>query len=109
MKIEISNGRVIDPQHGVDRVASLYIAAGKVAAIGDGARRLARATRDRRARARRLPGPHRSFRAAARAGLRIQGDARIGNGTRRSPEGSRASRVRPIPIRRSTSRASSKC
>ncbi|NDP43786.1 MAG: dihydroorotase [Aromatoleum sp.] len=35
MKIEIRNGRLIDPKHGVDRVASLYIAAGKVVAIGD--------------------------------------------------------------------------
>lgn len=34
MKIEIADGRLIDPAHGVDRVASLYIAAGKVAAIG---------------------------------------------------------------------------
>ena len=34
MKIEIANGRVIDPRHGVDRVASLFIAGGKVAAIG---------------------------------------------------------------------------
>lgn len=34
MKIEIANGRLIDPAHGVDRVASLYIAAGRVAAIG---------------------------------------------------------------------------
>jgi dihydroorotase len=34
LKIEIANGRLIDPAHGVDRVASLYIAAGKVAAIG---------------------------------------------------------------------------
>ena len=34
MKIEIRNGRVIDPKHGIDRVASLYIAAGKVVAIG---------------------------------------------------------------------------
>ena len=34
MKIEIRNGRLIDPAHGVDRVASLYIAAGKVAAVG---------------------------------------------------------------------------
>ena len=36
MKIEINHGRVIDPKHGVDRrVASLYIAAGRVAAIGE--------------------------------------------------------------------------
>jgi dihydroorotase len=35
MKIEIRNGRVIDPKHGIDRVASLYIAAGKVAALGE--------------------------------------------------------------------------
>ena len=34
MKIEIRNSRVIDPKHGIDRVASLYIAAGKVVAIG---------------------------------------------------------------------------
>lgn len=34
MKIEIRRGRVIDPKHGVDRVDSLYIAAGRVAAIG---------------------------------------------------------------------------
>ena len=34
MKIEIKGGRLIDPVAGVDRVASLYIAAGKVVAIG---------------------------------------------------------------------------
>jgi dihydroorotase len=35
MKIEISRGRVIDPKHGIDRAISVYIAAGKIAAIGD--------------------------------------------------------------------------
>ena len=35
MKIEIHNGRLVDPAHGVDRKTSLYIAAGKVAAIGE--------------------------------------------------------------------------
>jgi dihydroorotase len=35
MKIEIHNGRLIDPAHGVDRKGSLYIAAGKVAAIDE--------------------------------------------------------------------------
>ncbi|HEV8258407.1 MAG TPA: dihydroorotase [Casimicrobiaceae bacterium] len=35
MKIEIRNGRLIDPMHGVDRKASLYVAAGKVAAMGE--------------------------------------------------------------------------
>src|SRR5438128_1030239 len=35
MKIEIRNGRLIDPKHGVDRPASLFIAAGRIAAIGD--------------------------------------------------------------------------
>ena len=35
MKIEIANGRLVDPKHGVDRAASLYVAAGKVAAIGE--------------------------------------------------------------------------
>jgi len=35
VKIEIKNGHVIDPRHGVDRNATLYIAAGKVAALGE--------------------------------------------------------------------------
>jgi dihydroorotase len=35
VKIEIRGGRVIDPKNGVDRVATLYVAAGKIAAIGD--------------------------------------------------------------------------
>jgi len=34
MKIEINNGRMIDPANGIDRKTSLFIAAGKVAAIG---------------------------------------------------------------------------
>ena len=34
LKIEIKDGRLIDPAAGIDRVTSLYIAAGKVAAIG---------------------------------------------------------------------------
>ena len=35
MKIEIRNGRLIDPKHGIDRTATLFVAAGKVAAIGE--------------------------------------------------------------------------
>src|SRR6516165_1424598 len=35
MKFEIRNGRVIDPKHGIDRTTSLFIAAGRIAAIGD--------------------------------------------------------------------------
>src|SRR5436309_5453624 len=35
MKIEISRGRLIDPKHVIDRPASLFIAAGKIASIGD--------------------------------------------------------------------------
>ena len=35
MKIEIHNGRLIDPAHGVDRKSSLYIAAGKVATLDE--------------------------------------------------------------------------
>lgn len=35
MKIEIKNGRVIDPKNGVDRNISLFIADGKVAALGE--------------------------------------------------------------------------
>ena len=34
MRIEIANGRIVDPANGVDRVATLYVAAGRVAAIG---------------------------------------------------------------------------
>jgi dihydroorotase len=34
MKMEIANGRIVDPANGVDRVASLFIAAGKIAAVG---------------------------------------------------------------------------
>src|SRR5438045_1308993 len=34
MNVEIKNGRLIDPAQGVDCVASLFIAAGKIAAIG---------------------------------------------------------------------------
>jgi len=35
VKIEIRNGRVVDPGQGIDRKASLYIAAGKIAAVGE--------------------------------------------------------------------------
>ena len=34
MKLEIANGRLIDPANGVDRETTVYVAAGKVAAIG---------------------------------------------------------------------------
>ena len=35
MKIQISNGRLIDPANGVDRSADLFVAEGRVAAIGN--------------------------------------------------------------------------
>ena len=35
MKIEIRNGRVIDPKRAIERTASLYVAAGKIAALGE--------------------------------------------------------------------------
>ena len=35
MKLHIKNGRLIDPANGIDRVTDLFIAAGKVAAVGD--------------------------------------------------------------------------
>jgi dihydroorotase len=35
VKIEISGGRVIDPRQGIDRKASLYVSAGKIAAVGE--------------------------------------------------------------------------
>jgi dihydroorotase len=34
MKIEINGGRVVDPAHGIDRVAALYVAAGRIAGLG---------------------------------------------------------------------------
>jgi dihydroorotase len=34
VKIEIRNGRIVDPKHGVDKVATLYVSAGHVAAVG---------------------------------------------------------------------------
>jgi dihydroorotase len=34
MKLEILNGRVLDPANGVDQMATLYVAEGKVAALG---------------------------------------------------------------------------
>lgn len=34
MKIHIAGGRLIDPRHGVDQLADVYLAAGKVLAIG---------------------------------------------------------------------------
>ncbi|HWH46195.1 MAG TPA: dihydroorotase [Burkholderiales bacterium] len=34
MKIHIKNGRVVDPQSGVEKVQDVYIAAGKIAAVG---------------------------------------------------------------------------
>ena len=34
MKIEIRNGRIVDPKNDVDKVATLYVSAGKVAAVG---------------------------------------------------------------------------
>jgi len=34
MKIEIANGRIVDPGNGVDREASLFIADGRIAALG---------------------------------------------------------------------------
>lgn len=35
MRIEIRNGRLIDPRHGVDRAGPLCIAAGKIVAVGE--------------------------------------------------------------------------
>ncbi len=34
MKIEIKNGRVIDPANGIDKQADLYVADGRIAAVG---------------------------------------------------------------------------
>ena len=34
MKIQIKNGRLIDPKNGMDAVKDVFIAAGKIIAIG---------------------------------------------------------------------------
>lgn len=34
MKIQIKNGRVVDPKNNIDRIADLFIAAGKIVALG---------------------------------------------------------------------------
>jgi len=33
MKIEIINGRLVDHEHGLDRVGALYVAAGRIVAV----------------------------------------------------------------------------
>lgn len=35
MRVEIRSARVIDPQSGLDRIASIYLAAGRIAGIGE--------------------------------------------------------------------------
>ena len=35
MKIHIKNGRLVDPENGIDAINDIYIAAGKILAIGD--------------------------------------------------------------------------
>ena len=35
MKLHIQNGRLIDPANGIDKLADLFIADGKVAAVGE--------------------------------------------------------------------------
>ena len=81
MKIEIANGRIIDPAQGIDRVASLYVAAGKVAGIGKAPEGWTREPRHRCQGAGRGARSHRPLGAPARAGLRIQGHAGIGDGS----------------------------
>ena len=62
--VEIRNGRLIDPRHGVDGKTSLFVAAGRVAGRRP-ARRLARRQNHRCGRMRHLPGPDRPRRACA--------------------------------------------
>ena len=78
MKIEINNGRVIDPRNGVDQEDLAFYCRGQGRGDRLGAAGLARQPGDRRRRADRLPRIDRYFRAPARAGLRIQGDPGIG-------------------------------
>ncbi len=103
MKIEIRNGRLVDPKHGIDAVTTLYIAAGRVAAIGAAPARWHRQPDDRRRGPRRLPGPHRP----RRRGCASRGSNTWPRWSRRwpprSPAASPASPARPTPIRRWTS------
>ena len=87
MKIEIRDARVIDPasrpRRGAPRSSS---PTGRIAAIGKAPGGFGADETIDAQRPRRLPGPGGSLRAPARAGLRIQGDARIrdaGRGRRR--------------------------
>ena len=69
---------LVDPTHGVDRATSLYVAAGRIAAIGSAPAGFAPNRVDRRARrSSSCPGLVDLSRAAARARPRAQGDARI--------------------------------
>jgi hypothetical protein len=66
--IHIKNGHVIDPANGIDGLNDLYIADGKVLAVG-AAGRLQRRRNHRRHRPDRGAGPGRPVGAPARAGL----------------------------------------
>ena len=77
MRLHIKNGRVVDPASGKEGAGEIFISDGKIS------------SEKRKGRPRhRCEGPggrarlHRPFGAAARAGLRVQGDAGIGNGRR---------------------------
>ena len=75
MKIHIKNGRLIDPASGADEKKDVFIAAGKIVAIGAApagftANRTIDATRSGR-----VPGTGRSLGAPARARVRVHGDA----------------------------------
>ena len=111
MRIEIRNGRIIDPKNGVDRdgsrstlLARQHRRASAVAPADWQANRM-----HRRRRAGRRAGPRRSRRPAARARVSSTRRRSSPRCRRRSPAASRASPVRPTPTRRSTSRGSSRC
>ena len=79
MKLHIKNGRLIDPANNIDALQDLFIDDGKVAAVGTAPAGFVAERTHRRRRPGGRARPGRPVGAPARAGLRIQGHAGIGN------------------------------
>jgi len=69
MKIHIQNGRVIDPANGIDRVADVFVARGRIIGIDQAPQGFETSGIVRCERLHRLSRPGRSCGAAARTGL----------------------------------------
>ena len=77
MSLLIQNGRVVDPAGGIDAVADVLIADGRIAKVGRALKAPAGTELIDATGQSGLPGLHRHARAPARAGLRVQGDDRV--------------------------------